>query len=96
MSTTAADHWDTIDESVLEGQEYTNAERGWVNSITGAEVIIFHTDGTGLEETLDGDWAVQHPLDGSEEHTQGFETFAAARDFAIEYMESHPEPEDEY
>jgi hypothetical protein len=90
------DTWDELSDDVLTGTEYTNAERGWRNSETGAEVIVFRVEGTGLEEITDSEWAVQHPADEKDEHTHFFDARDAAEDYAEEYIDQWVAPENTY
>jgi hypothetical protein len=86
------DTWDELSADVLSGTEYTNAKRGWRNTETGAEVIVFRVEGTGLEDVTDSEWAVQHPADKYDEHTYFFDSKDAAENYAGEYIRDHARP----
>lgn len=90
------DNWSELSDEVLSGPEYTNAEHGWQNMETGAEVIVFQVAGTGVEDVTEKEWAVQHPIDADNENTTFIETEDAAVEFAEDYIEQHTAPENTY
>jgi hypothetical protein len=88
--------WTELSDDVLDGAEYTNAERGWRNTETDAEVIVFKVGGTGLEDVTDKEWGVQHPIDDDDENTTFFESHDGAVAFAEEYVQENTAPENTY
>lgn len=89
------DTWTELPDEHFDNAEYRNVERGWRNTETDAEVLIYRVNGTGMEEVTDKDWAVQHPI-MDEENVQFFDNDGAAEEFAIEYMENHETPPNAY
>ncbi|GGL41453.1 hypothetical protein GCM10009037_26350 [Halarchaeum grantii] len=89
-------NWQELSADVLSGSEYTNAERGWRNTETNAEVVVYGVEGTGMEDITDKEWAVQHPADENDEHTHFFDDLDAAVDYAERYVGENPSPVAEF
>jgi hypothetical protein len=86
-------NWNELPDEKLTGNGYQNILRGWRNTVTGAEVLTYRVEGTGMEDVTDKEFAVQHPTDDDGEHTYFFDDEDEAEDHAEEYMNSHPTPE---
>jgi hypothetical protein len=88
-------HWKEMPTSQLSGNGYQNAVRGWRNEQTDAEVIVFRTENTGLDELDEAqEWAVSHPYTNDNVHFAP--TKGAAVDFALGWMKRHETPENAY
>lgn len=89
-------HWEELPEGVLEGDEhYSAVEKGWVNTKTRAEVLVFRTAETNLESEISKKWAIAHPWEekGNIMFRSGLEEAIEA---ATEWMEAHPHPTSAY
>lgn len=88
------ENWSVMSSSEVSGAEYQNVFKGWKNTETGAEVIVYAVEGTGIEQLTDEPWAVQHPIRDENLH------LASSRDdavqFAKQWMKANPEPENLY
>lgn len=88
-------HWKEMAPKQLTGNGYQNAEKGWRNEQTDAEVIVFRTEGTGLDEVPEAEeWAVSHPYTNDNVHFA--KTKGAAVSFARNWMQQHKTPENAY
>jgi hypothetical protein len=88
------DNWTEMTDAELTGDGYRNTVRGWTNTETSAEVLVFEVEGTGLEDVSDQPWAVQHPY--TDDNTTFVATREAAEHFAREWMAENPMPENSY
>lgn len=86
-------NWTELPDSHFTGNGYRNIQRGWQNTETGAEVLIYRVKNTGMEDVTDKEYAVQHPLDSKGENTYFFDGIDTAESHAEEYMSEHPNPE---
>jgi len=86
------ENWTEMPSEQLTGNGYTNIIRGWKNTEAhlNNEVLVYRTEGTDVEATAEGDFAVQHPLDEEGLNTHFFDNEDAALDYAREYMENNP------
>lgn len=85
-------NWTELPDSHFEGNGYRNIQRGWKNTETDAEVLIYRVENTGMEDVTDKEFAVQHPLDGGE-NSHFFDDVEKAESYADDYMSDHPNPE---
>lgn len=85
-------NWTEIPSEHLTGNGYTNIHRGWKNTTEtlNNEVLVYRTEGTDVEESAEGEFAVQHPLDEDGENTHFFDSIESAENFAKDYMENNP------
>jgi len=91
------ENWTELTDEELSGHEYQNAEAGWRNTETDAEVIVYRTEGTGMADVTEKDWAVQHPFDeDTDDNVEFFDDRDAAVAFAEEYIDDHAEPPNAY
>lgn len=86
------ENWTEMPSEQLTGNGYTNIHRGWKNTteLLNNEVLIYHTKGTDLEASAEGEVAVQHPLDEDGENTHFFDSIESAEEYAKDYMENNP------
>lgn len=88
-------NWRVMDEEEYDNQGYTNIHQAWRNTETDAEVCVYRTEGTEMEEVEESEeWATQHPWDDG--NVEFFEDKEGAMEFAEEWMEEHPTPENVY
>lgn len=93
MTTEHLDNWEEMPEDQLTGNGYRNIHRGWEHTehIMNNEVLIYHVEGTDVEDTTDKPVAVQHLLDESGENTHFFDSLDTAVTYATTFMQEHPE-----
>lgn len=86
------DNWDEMPSEHLTGNGYTNIHRGWENTTQrlNNEVLVYRTEGTDVEESAEGEFAVQHPLDEDGENTHFFDSLKTAVGYAKDHMEENP------
>lgn len=92
MKVETPDNWDEMLSKHLTGNGYRNIHRGWENTdyLMNNEVLVFHTEGTCVEEGSDKPVAVQHPLDEDGENLHYFDSIEEAVEYAENYMNKYP------
>ena len=87
-------NWREMEAVELTGNGYgDHVVRGWRNTETFAEVLVFDVDGSDLPDQMPKPWGVQHPFtDDMNSSLRLTDSREEAEEFAKKWIENHPNP----